>query len=102
MLARYRRATDLPIHTALSGGERQAVRVRRLSVNLQGATLGIPGNWQPDVLPGHDRLDGSDLSPQGPHAECGITVTGDLQGHGHGATACGFSGLRHQSRRSMY
>ena len=79
MLARYRRPTDRPIHIALSGGERQAAGVRRLSVNLQGATLGIPANWQPDVLLGHDRLVGDDLSPQGPHAECGIMVAGEPQ-----------------------
>jgi hypothetical protein len=79
MLARDRRASALSFHTALSGGKRQVSCVRRLSVNLRGATLEIPGNWQTDVLPGHDRLDGCDLSPQGTHTECGITVAGELQ-----------------------
>jgi hypothetical protein len=54
-------------------------RVRGLSVNLRGAILEIPENWQTVALPGHNRQDGCDLSPQGPHTESGIAVAGELQ-----------------------
>jgi hypothetical protein len=75
----YCPAFDMPFHTALSSGKGQAVCVRRLNFNLRGVTLEIPGNPQTDGLPGYDCLEVCDLSPQGPHTGCGITVTGELQ-----------------------
>jgi hypothetical protein len=79
MLARHGRAPTASFQTAQSGGERPVSRVRGLSVNLQGAILEIPENWQTVAMPGHDRQDGCDLSPQGPHTESGIAVAGELQ-----------------------
>jgi hypothetical protein len=79
MLARHGRAPTASFQTAHSGGEKPVSRVRGLSVNLRGASLQIPENWQTVALPGHDCQDGCDLSPQGPHTESGIAVAGELQ-----------------------
>jgi hypothetical protein len=79
MLARHGSAPTATFQTAQSGGERQVSSGRGLSVNLRGATLEIPGNWQTVVLPGHDRQDGYGLSPQGTPMEGGIVVAGELQ-----------------------
>jgi hypothetical protein len=78
MLARHGRAPTASFQTAQSGGERPVSRVRGLSVNLRGASLEIPENWQTVALPGHDRQDGCALSPKGPHTESGIAVAGEL------------------------
>ena len=79
MLARCGRSIQLPLHTAPSGGEKQVARGRRLSVNLQGATLGIPANWQPDVLLG--------TSQDGPHVTEHIIVAGSHMSAARGLTA---------------
>jgi hypothetical protein len=84
MLARVRHASSLSSHNALSGGKRQAACVRWLSVNLRGATLKIPGNWQTVVLPGHDRQDGCRLRLTRPHVSplcgmCGAAAAVGLQ-----------------------
>jgi hypothetical protein len=78
MLTRHGRAPTASFQTAQSGGERPVSRVRGLSVNLRGAILEIPENWQTVALPGHDRQDGCALSPKGPHTESGIAVAGEL------------------------
>jgi hypothetical protein len=83
------------------GGKRPVSRVRGLSVNLRGAILEIPENWQTVALQGHDRQDGCVLSQQGPTWRAGSQLLASCTAHSHGATACGFFGLRHQGRRSI-
>lgn len=82
MLGRSGRAPKPPLHTAPSGGEVRVAGGRRLGVNLQGATLDIPANWQPDVLLGHDRLLGDGLSSHEPRPGRGTSTVGELHSVG--------------------
>jgi len=84
MLARDRARSSALSHTALSCGEGQMVRARRLSVNLRRAAFETPGNRWSFALPGHDRQDGCRLRLTRPHVArlygtCGVAAAVGLQ-----------------------